>query len=30
MMDEAERNREIEKRERLVQTFLIISGFLVA
>ena len=30
MMDEEERYREVEKRERLVQTFLIISGFLVA
>jgi len=29
-MDKEERYREIEKRERLVQTFLIISGFLVA
>ncbi|MHC1573496.1 hypothetical protein DRN85_08450 [Methanosarcinales archaeon] len=29
-MDEKERYREVEKRERLVQTFLIISGFLVA
>lgn len=30
MMNEVERYREVEKRERLVQTFLIISGFLVA
>ena len=30
MMDEEERYREVEKRERLIQTFLIISGFLVA
>ncbi len=29
-MDEEERYREVEKRERLIQTFLIISGFLVA
>jgi len=29
-MDKQERHREIEKRERLVQTFLIIGGFLVA
>ncbi len=29
-MDEEERHREVEKRERLIQTFLIISGFLVA
>lgn len=29
-MDEEKRYREVEKRERLVQTFLIISGFLVA
>lgn len=29
MMNEKERYREVEKRERLVQTFLIISGFLV-
>jgi len=29
-MDEDERYREVEKRERLVQTFLIIGGFLVA
>ena len=28
-MNEEERYREVEKRERLVQTFLIISGFLV-
>jgi hypothetical protein len=30
MMDEEKRYREVEKRERLIQTFLIISGFLVA
>jgi len=30
MIDEQKRYREVEKRERLVQTFLIISGFLVA
>ncbi len=30
MMDEEKRHREVEKRERLIQTFLIISGFLVA
>ena len=30
MMNEGERYKEVEKRERLVQTFLIISGFLVA
>jgi len=30
MMDEEERHREVEKRERLIQTFLIISGFFVA
>ena len=30
MIDKDERNREVEKRERLIQTFLIISGFLVA
>lgn len=30
MMNEVERYKEVEKRERLVQTFLIISGFLVA
>jgi hypothetical protein len=30
MMDEEKRHREVEKRERLIQAFLIISGFLVA
>ena len=30
MMDAEEHHNEVEKRERLVQTFLIISGFLVA
>ncbi len=30
MMDELKREKEIEKRERLVETFLIISGFLLA
>lgn len=30
MMDDEKRYREVEKRERLVQTFLIIGGFLVA
>ena len=29
-MDEEKRHREVEKRERLIQAFLIISGFLVA
>lgn len=30
VMDKDERNREIEKRERLIQTYLIISSFLMA
>jgi hypothetical protein len=30
VMDKDERNREIEKRERLIQTYLIISSFLIA